>query len=128
MKELAEEWVRKAEEDYRVSKVLLGTDEFPSSVAFHAQQCAEKYLKAFLVNTNVPPPRTHNLYKLNSECLRIDPEFEKFNEFLLFLDLFSTATRYPGINIDTAEARKGVEYAEKVREFIRRKLGIEQAR
>jgi HEPN domain-containing protein len=45
------EWTRKAEEDYIAAITLarLRKQPTPSTVSFHCQQCAEKYLKAFLV-------------------------------------------------------------------------------
>lgn len=124
MKEIAKVWVEKAEEDYRVSKILLSAGEFSSSIAFHAQQCAEKYLKAFLANFDVPPPRTHNLRALNSRCAKIDSEFKRIDESLYFLSPFSTAARYPGIYVGVEEAREAMEHTEKVRDFVREKLGL----
>jgi len=125
MKELANDWVERAEEDYRVSKIVLRTDDFASSGAFHAHQCAEKYLKAFLVNADVPPPKTHNLRELNSMCAEVDPEFWEIDESLHFLNPFSTASRYPGMRINIQDAREAVKHAEKVRDFVKRKLGLE---
>jgi HEPN domain-containing protein len=46
------EWVQKAEEDYQAALALsrLRKRPTPNAVSFHCQQCAEKYLKAFLVS------------------------------------------------------------------------------
>jgi HEPN domain-containing protein len=46
-----QEWIQKAEEDYTVATTLARKRKqpTPSTVCFHCQQCAEKYLKAFLV-------------------------------------------------------------------------------
>jgi HEPN domain-containing protein len=44
------EWVRRAENDYRTTEHLFESGEaFAYGVTFHAQQTAEKYMKAFLV-------------------------------------------------------------------------------
>lgn len=45
------EWVTKAENDLRVAVYLLEprVDQPTEAVCFHAQQCAEKYVKALLV-------------------------------------------------------------------------------
>ena len=50
MNELTEEWVEKAEEDFDAADVLLYGRDVPIAaiVCFHCQQCAEKYLKAYL--------------------------------------------------------------------------------
>ena len=48
--EFTREWIRKAENDYRTAKYLSEADEdYAYGVTFHAQQAAEKYIKAFLV-------------------------------------------------------------------------------
>lgn len=44
------EWIEKAEEDYRVALTLRRLRRHPThnAVCFHAQPCVEKYLKAIL--------------------------------------------------------------------------------
>ena len=125
MREVAREWVKKAEEDYKAIKILLGANEFPPSVVgFHAQQCVEKFLKAFLVNHGAKPPRTHDLVELNSRCVEIDPDFKSISDSLHILNPFSTNFRYPGLETDAEEAREAAKHAEKVRDFVREKLGL----
>lgn len=47
-RELAHEWLIRAEHDLRVARYLLTMpDPPPESVGFHAQQCAEKGLEQF---------------------------------------------------------------------------------
>ena len=48
MKPITKEWVDKAEEDWSTALREVRVRKNPSydSVCFHAQQCAEKYLKA----------------------------------------------------------------------------------
>ena len=57
------EWVEKAESDYRVAlRESQATDPpEPDAVCFHAQQCVEKYAKAFLVERGVDFDYTHNM-------------------------------------------------------------------
>ena len=52
MNELVMEWVEKAEGDSRTAEREGTVGEGPNydAVCFHAQQCAEKYLKAFLTS------------------------------------------------------------------------------
>ena len=63
------------------------------SLCFHAQQAAEKALKALLVHHGVTPPRTHNLTvlleKLPSGCT--PPEAERLKE----LTAYAVDARYP---------------------------------
>ena len=50
MSPLTQEWVEKAEEDFRVATREYRARKHPAynAACFHAQQCAEKYLKARL--------------------------------------------------------------------------------
>lgn len=48
------EWVKKAEVDFRAANKLLEDPDSAEAVCFHAQQCAEKYLKALLEVRGVP--------------------------------------------------------------------------
>jgi HEPN domain-containing protein len=66
MKALTKEWVRKAEEDYRVARRELAVRRGASldAVCFRAQQCAEKYLKAVLEEAGTAFPKTHDLEAL----------------------------------------------------------------
>lgn len=125
MKEVVKGWVKKAEEDYKAAKILLSASEFPPSVVgFHAQQCAEKYLKAFLASHRRKFPRIHDLVKLNSSCVEIDSDFENIDDSLHALNPFSVNFRYPGVEVNAGEAREAMEHAKRVRDVIRRKLGL----
>lgn len=64
------EWAAHADDDMRVAQhTLTLPDECPYRlVAYHAQQCAEKYLKAFLVLRGIDFPFTHNIARLLELC------------------------------------------------------------
>ena len=49
---IMKEWVEKAEEDYKAANQLakISLQHFATTICFHAQQCAEKYLKALIVS------------------------------------------------------------------------------
>lgn len=66
MKPLTDEWVRKAEGDFTAAKREFRARKEPNfdAACFHAQQCAEKYLKARLHESGIPFERTHNLVHL----------------------------------------------------------------
>lgn len=54
-------WGAKAE-DYAVAlSALLGRNPLTSTACFHAQQCAEKYLKGLLVSRGITFPKAHDL-------------------------------------------------------------------
>jgi len=124
--ELLLEWIRKAEEDYEVAMSLARKRKrpVPNSVCFHAQQCAEKYLKAFLIKQGIPFRKIHDLLELREECCRIDTSFVLLDEFLHRLNRYAVVFRYPGEEATVEEAKSAVEAMKAVREFIRRKLGL----
>ena len=59
-------WTNYAEEDLRIAKYSLTMESSCSFrlIAYHAQQCAEKYLKAFLVFHHIDFPYAHSITKL----------------------------------------------------------------
>jgi len=126
MNELAAEWVEKAEGDYATAGRELRTRHRPNydAVCFHAQQMAEKYLKAFLQEHGAIFPKTHSLIVLLELCLPLDASFESQRELLVLLDRYAVRYRYPGESADKAEARQALQAATTVRVFAREKLGI----
>lgn len=77
MNEVIEEWVTKAENDFRSADILLHSAELPilDTACFHCQQSAEKYLKAFLTDRLIRFERTHVLTDLLGLCIPIDKDF-----------------------------------------------------
>ena len=61
-------WLSKARTDLTLASVVLeqGPDMDPWACCFHAQQAAEKALKAVLVAQGVEPPFIHNLVALQA--------------------------------------------------------------
>lgn len=60
------EWVSKAEGDFLTAGRELRARKSPNydAVCFHAQQCAEKYLKAVLQENGKRIPKIHFLFEL----------------------------------------------------------------
>lgn len=75
MKPTTLEWIDKAEGDFATVQVSYRTRKQPNhdAVCFHAQQCAEKYLKARLEEASLAIPRTHNLYALLTLVVATEP-------------------------------------------------------
>ena len=71
--EIVSQWVEKAEHDLRNAEHTLTLQEdCPfDTVCYHAQQCAEKYLKAFLISKSQDFPRTHDLRLLLQLALAV---------------------------------------------------------
>ena len=126
MNELTEEWLFKAEEDIYSADLLIHAGEVPVSdyACFHCQQSAEKYLKAYLQEHQVEFQRKHDLLPLLQLCLSIDKEFQSIMKDLTALDRYAVIVRYPGIRIEVKTAEAALKTAQRVRKFIRKKLGV----
>ncbi len=125
VKEIVKRWLEKAEKDLKTCRRELNyIDPVIETVAFHAQQAVEKYLKAFLASHNIPFGKTHNIAKLIEMCSRIDGDFE----YLFEIDAdtlypIGITIRYPSdFEISVSEARDFVKTAEKVKEFVLKKI------
>lgn len=116
-------WVRKAESDLKVARDELATPEpATDAVCFHCQQCAENYLKAFLVCHRREVPRTHNIAELLVHCMSIDARFQAFLETdVPSLTLYAVAVRYPSDDPfpPLEEAFEALSLATHVRDIVR---------
>lgn len=127
MKPLTREWVEKAEGDFTTARRELRARKAPNydAACFHAQQCAEKYLKARLQEEDISFGRTHNLSALLDLLLPIEPLWEDLRPFLRALTVFAVGVRYPGESADKAEAREALTSCRAVRRQVRLSLGLE---
>ena len=59
MNALVQEWIEKAEGDFRTAQREARVRKQPNheAVCFHSQQCAEKYLKAYLQEQQIYFPK-----------------------------------------------------------------------
>ena len=118
-------WVARAEEDFVLARTALRRKQpLTYGVCFHAQQCAEKYIKALLISNGAEFPKTHDLLMLNNLCtsngilLEIDPKH------LNTLTDYAVRTRYPGNDPTADDAKEAIELAKIVRSFARKFLGF----
>jgi len=118
-------WVAKAQEDYDAARLLIrGKKPLLYSSCFHSQQCAEKYLKAVLVDKGQDFPKTHDLVKLQSLCASAGVFLEMTREDLDRLSIYGVHLRYPGLPIDLKDAQAALATAKLVRQFARKTLGL----
>ena len=61
------EWLLRARGDLSACSALIAAD-LPSEALFHAQQCAEKAIKALLTWNQVTFKKTHDLDELKQAC------------------------------------------------------------
>jgi HEPN domain-containing protein len=120
------EWISKAEDDWHVAQMSYRARKHPSydAAVFHAQQCAEKYLKARLEEAGIAFSRTHDLLVLHQLVLSVEPGWAVLQPFLIFLNPFAFAYRYPGISAIRADAKDALKNCREVRRVIRMGFGL----
>ncbi len=115
---VAREWIAKADNDLKnaTHTLKLGADCPTDTVCFHAQQCVEKYVKAFLVALEVAFPKTHDietLVGLMPKRATVSLTVEQQRR----LTDYATVMRYPGPYkpVTLSEAKEAVRLARRVR-------------
>src|SRR3990172_1176491 len=107
MTDVLNEWIAKAEGDFLTASRELSVVDEPNydAVCYHAQQCAEKYLKALLIARRVTPPKIHDLAQLHRLLVPVCPEWEWSLDELRLLSLSAVISRYPGEVAELLEAK-----------------------
>jgi len=128
MKPITSEWIDKAEGDFATAQRELDAIDHPNydAVCFHTQQCAEKYLKAFLQEADITFRRTHDLSDLLNSALAVEPAWTLMTADLNALSAFAVEYRYPGESADLDEAREALEKCQKVRQIIRGAMHLDK--
>jgi HEPN domain-containing protein len=118
-------WVQKAEHDLITAKVVLENQPgVTDTVCFHAQQCVEKALKAYLTMADIHVEKTHHLPYLLDRCSVLLPEFEEIRQHALALTDYAVIVRYVDDwrDIPAEEARSAVAMAEEAFVFVKLRL------
>jgi HEPN domain-containing protein len=120
MKEF-EKWISKAENDLLSIANNLNSDNIPVDICcFHAQQAAEKYLKAYLISKNKVFPKTHDLEALLYMCAGENEIFHSILPEARSLTRYAIAPRYPDIadDLTIGDAKQAFEDVLKIKQFI----------
>ena len=124
--EIVREWLQKADEDFEFARVNLQERKpFHAQICFHFHQAAEKYLKAYIIANELEFLKIHDLPMLLKICLSRDPSFEQLLDGCEYLNAFYIEARYPvhwPTNFSYGEAKKSLQYAEKIGSFIKERL------
>lgn len=128
--EYLEKWLVKAGNDLKAAESLINQepeDMVTDAICFHSQQAVEKYLKTFLISKNIDFDRSHKLEYLRELCIEDDNDFSQID--VGDLSFYAVEVRYPDdFYIPTErEARESLEIARRIKEFVYKKLGIENS-
>jgi len=120
------QWTSYADDDLRLAKNTLETmkEDCPYHlVAYHAQQCVEKYLKAYLVYSCIDFPYTRDIFQLMQLFGKEAKWMEKIQD-AKDLTIYAVSARYPEENdkVTKEEAYQAVSVANKVKLVIRNAL------
>ncbi len=119
-------WMKRARSDLQLGRVAVRSKGvLPEDACFHAQQCAEKALKALLLHLDIEFPRTHaievllDLLKVHGMEIpaSVDDAFE--------LTEYAVQARYPGEwePVTQAEAQRALELAARLLAWVEARLG-----
>lgn len=122
--DFVQDWMRKADGDLRAAEHLLALEQQDYfTAAFHAQQAAEKLLKAFLVRHQVPFGKTHDIQELLELSAGTDASLKRQLVSAAALTPFGVEFRYPGEQVaDLRTAEHAVEEARRVRAAVLKHL------
>ena len=109
------DWIRHAKSDLVLASVKPPDNVLLETLCYHAQQAAEKALKAALVHLKIYFPKTHNLRTL----LDLIPDEVGTTDYLqqaAILTDYAVTTRYPTDTepVEEEEYRQAIDLAKKV--------------
>lgn len=119
--EFTRDWIRKAEIDFKTAGHLCQNgDDFVEGVAFHAQQAAEKYLKAFLVWHQIEFRKTHDIDALLMLAGKVDDKLPDVLRDAMVLTPYGVDYRYPGDypEVTRGDAESALQLADCVRKEV----------
>ncbi len=122
--DLVRGWLEKARRDLSIAMNNINSSEpFTDIICFHAQQAAEKYIKAYLVWQEIEFPKSHALEDLILLAAQKDASFLRFKEQLTELTPYAVEIRYPEFEEPLlVDAKKAVEIVSELKNFILGKL------
>jgi HEPN domain-containing protein len=126
MNDVVCEWIEKAEGDFITAGREFDAASRPNydAVCLHSQQCAEKYLKAFLIENGIIPPKTHDLERLSLMIAPLKKGISWPVEELRLLTRASVVFRYPGESAGREEAGAALDVCTRMRIYFREILGL----
>jgi HEPN domain-containing protein len=111
--------LRKAQQDELVLERLLGHEDIDDdTLGFHAQQAAEKMLKAALASQGIDYPKTHNLRVLMELLATAGIQLPKELSVVVRLTPFGTTFRYDTLQNATGDRADWLASVQSLRAFV----------
>jgi HEPN domain-containing protein len=121
LKDLVGQWLARADEDLAACRILVDRESLVrAAVGFHAQQAAEKLLKALLTWHQIEFPKTHDLTALLDLVATVHADLSASLSDLDELTPYAIETRYPGDHpsLTPEETQRAVGLAERARASV----------
>jgi len=118
-------WLRKAENDLLNIDNNLSAERIPwDTICFHAQQAAEKTLKAFLAYNACNLTRTHDLVALLALAVELDSGLSDLEEDCRKLTYYAVGARYPDdlYESNESDSREMIAASQRIRARINSRL------
>ena len=112
-------WLRKADSDLANVRACLTANEAFDTACFHAQQAAEKCLKAYMLACDIDITFIHNLEKLIELCAERDRSFLELKEIGQTLTPYAVSLRYDeDFWPDRSTVEEALSGAETISKFV----------
>ncbi|MCL0070251.1 HEPN domain-containing protein [Dehalococcoidia bacterium] len=120
------DWLRHAYSDLEIACIEPSRRMLLEGLCFHAQQAAEKSLKALLVWRAIPFPKTHSIRML-LDLIPQDLSVPEAVQDAASLTEYAVTSRYPGEiePVDDDEYRESIRLAEEVVSWVERTIGLQ---
>ena len=124
----ARDWFAKADTDFKSAWMLADLSGPPETTCFLAQQGAEKYLKGYLVWHGVAFRKVHDMLEILNGCRSVEEVFGQLEDDCQALNPYAVEVRYPGFgaSYNDEDARDALGRAERIRRFVRERLGLDK--
>ena len=120
-----EAWLRRAESDLTLARLGAAAENvLPEDAVFHAQQCAEKAIKAVLLKHAGQFPFSHDLDLLIERLNDLELQLPEFVLTAGDLTQYAVQTRYPGDwePVDEGEMVEVIAQASKILDWAQNLL------
>jgi len=123
--DLVRAWLKKAENDLLATENSIEAKLYDLA-SFYAQQCAEKYLKAFLTYHEIEFEKTHAIEDLLLLASQIDDSFAEMIEEGKKLTPYAVEIKYPLLIQEPSEeeTKELLRIAIKIKELVLNKLSL----
>jgi HEPN domain-containing protein len=120
--QIISEWLKKADEDFDFAVSVLEDSTFYAQICFHFHQAAEKYLKSFIIASDLEFKKIHDLPVLLKSCSDKESSLRVLLDDCKILNRFYIDARYPvhwPTDYSKEEALRAKNAAKHIREVIK---------